>query len=202
MSSKAEASAEKIVQAIADLPQTLRQAPVSQVDAELNQRLQNTLFELTHRAGDLAMRPDRTGEVIDALDRLNAAAARRQTKQTKLTASSHDALIERIDGLISVLRARATPRKRKPAKRRALKKTSKRAPGKRRAKARSVGKHTQSKVRKSAARKPRQRTAPAKRTTGRKPQTAVGTKSRHRSTAMKKSHSTHRKGHSRERAHR
>lgn len=112
----AKASSKEIVKAIADLPATLRQAPASQVDAELNQRLQNTLFDLDHKAADLAARPDRTDDIVAAIARLERATARRQQMQARTALSEQGALIERIDALIAAITAQRTP-KRKTAKR-------------------------------------------------------------------------------------
>jgi hypothetical protein len=120
VSRNAEASAEKIAQVLADLPQTLRQAPVSHVDQAINQRLETTVFELTHRAAEIAARPDRTDDMISAIERTNASAARRQARQARQSATTQDALLARLDALVTAAtksrRAKAR-KKAKPARR-------------------------------------------------------------------------------------
>lgn len=115
-----DAATDKISQVLTDLPQTLRQAPVSQVDAAINQRLEATVFELTHRAAELAARPDHTQDLLKALGHRDAAAARRQTKQTQQSAMAQDALLARLDALVAAVSARQrrkAPKKSKPARR-------------------------------------------------------------------------------------
>lgn len=128
----AETSAKKIVDVLDDLPQTLRQAPLTRVDTVLNDRLEKTILELTHHAAVLAKRKDHSSKVIDAIELRDAAAARRQTRQARLTATAQDAMVSRIDALLTSLsnrqRRKTTRKKATPARR--AKRTMSRKPPK------------------------------------------------------------------------